>query len=223
LQAFHFCHPLLIDFNKIPFYNAWVKKKQNLKRDVSLLYEIGSLRFIDRTWKQFFPNPQNLAEHHFRVAWIALTLARMEGVTNTDKILKMALVHDISESRTGDVNYLQRQYVTRDEKKGIKDMLSETVLEDEFYALWKEYEERKSIEAKIVKDADNLDPDFELQESKARGFPDIPDWQMIRQQVSEKKLYTKSAKKLWKEMQSVSPHDWHTKGRNRYRSGDWKK
>lgn len=200
-------------------------KKTNLKRDIEFLYEIGTLRFVDRTWKQYLPNTQNLTEHHFRVAWIALVLARMEGVENTEKILKMAFVHDIAESRTGDVNYIQRQYVTRDEERGIKDVFADTVLSEEFVALWKEYEDRSSIEAKIVKDADNLDPDFEGQEAKSRGNRVVEgkEWTTIRRFVGEQKLYTKSAKKMWKAIQTSNPHDWHLRGRNRFNSGDWKK
>lgn len=32
----------------------------------------------------------------------------------------MALAHDIAESRVGDVHYLSRQYVKRDEKNAVK-------------------------------------------------------------------------------------------------------
>lgn len=78
-------------------------------KDLDFLYEMGCIRFIQRTWKHFLnADFQNLAEHHFRVAWIALMLAKLEKAQNADKILKMALVHDLAESRTGDVNYLQR-------------------------------------------------------------------------------------------------------------------
>ncbi len=199
--------------------------KSNPKRDIELLYEIGTLRFIDRTWKQYFQGGQNLAEHHFRVTWIALILARMEGATNTDKIMKMALLHDIAESRTGDVNYIQRQYVIRNEEQGIKDMLAVTSVEEEFLALWQEYEEKKCIEAQIVKDADNLDVDFELHEATVRGIMVVNNWrsQKIRQHVAETKLFTKSAKKLWKALEQSDPHDWHQNGRNRFTSGDWQK
>lgn len=199
------------------------KNKSKLSTNIDFLFEIGSLRFIDRTWKQVLPNVQNLTEHHFRVAWIALILAKMEGVTNTDKILKMAILHDISESRTGDVNYVQRQYVIRDEEKGIKDMLEGNVLEDEMLALWKEYEKKESIEAQIVKDADNLDVDFEIREAKWRGSMLVDDWKEIRDRLAAENFYTKSAKKIWKELQSSNPHNWHINGRNRFNSGDWKK
>lgn len=192
------------------------------KRDLELLFEMGALRFIDRTWKQFENlDYENLVEHHFRVAWIALILARREGVTNTEKIIKMAMSHDIAESRTGDANYLSRQYVTRDEKTGIKDILKGTSIEDEFLTLWEEYEKRESIEAKIVKDADNLDVDLELREQEAKGYPRSDKWKKMRQRVISKNLFTKSAKDLWDEIQKANPNDWHEKGRNRFTSGDW--
>ena len=195
----------------------------SMQRDLEFLYEMGSLRFIQRTWRRFLNEDlANLAEHHVRVAWMALVLARHEGVEDTGKVLKMALVHDIAESRTGDVDYLSRQYVERNEELGITDMLADTVLADEFTQLWKEYEERTCIEAKIVKDADNLDVDLELQEQAVRGgtLRDVLDDNRTR--VAEAKLYTNSAKRFWKAIKQSNPHDWHHNGRTRLNAGDWK-
>ncbi len=183
---------------------------------------MGCLRFIQRTWRNFLnADFANLAEHHMRVCWIALVIAKHEGVTNTDKIMKMALVHDIPESRTGDVNYLQRQYTKRNEELAIRDMMVDTSIGDEFVALWEEYERRDCIEAKIVKDADNLDVDFELMEQKTKGF-DLHQWAEMRSKVASEKLYTDSARKLNAMLASSSPHDWHLNGRNRIKEGDWK-
>ncbi len=198
--------------------------KKSFKRNLELLYEIGCLRFIPRSWQRFFnPNFQNLAEHHLRVIWIALLIAKMEKVKDTDKIMKMALIHDIAESRAGDVDYLSRQYVQRAEDLGIKDMLFETLFEQEFLTLWKEYEERKSMESKIVKDADGLDVDLELKEQESMGVPLRKKWRGSRRYAVRDRLFTKSAKKLWDQIQTSDPHDWHVKGRNRYNGGDWLK
>lgn len=196
-----------------------------MQRDIEFLYEIGNLRFIQRTWRRFLgADFQNLAEHHLRVMWIALIIAKHEGVQNTDKIMKMALVHDIPESRAGDVDYLSRQYVVRNEALGLEDMLAETAIQEEFISLWHEYEKRECIEAKIVKDADNLDVDFELEEEKVRGHARIGEKKReARQHVYEKKLYTDTAKKMWKQMKEVDPHDfWYNSTRNRMNAGDWK-
>ncbi|MBI2034671.1 MAG: HD domain-containing protein [Candidatus Levybacteria bacterium] len=196
------------------------------KRDIEFLFEIGSLRFIQRTWKRFLnPDVENLTEHHFRVTWIALLIAKHEGVQLTEKIIKMALVHDFAESRTGDVDYLSRQYVVRNEELGIRDMLLDTALEKEFLEIWQEYEKRQTLESKIVKDADNLAIDFELREqgSKGNNIGKGGGWKEIREFVASNKLYTKTAKAIWRSLQTADPHDWHYKGRNRRNRGDWKK
>ena len=191
-------------------------------RDLELLYELGALRFIPRAWKQFFnADFENLAEHHFRVAWLGLILAGMEGRGNHSKILKMALVHDIAESRTGDVHQIGRQYTKRDEKLAIDDILKDTSLGSEMKKLWREYEARKTIEAKIVKDADWLDVDLEIQEQLARGTQNIKVW-LANRKLVYKKLHTKSGKKLWQQIHKSNPQDWFKNARSRFNDGDMK-
>lgn len=193
------------------------------KRDIEFLYEMGSLRFVQRTWKRFLNvDFQNLAEHHMMVTWTALLIAKHEKVAGTDKIMKMAIVHDIAESRTGDVDYLSRQYVTRDEELGIKDMLKSTELEKEFLELWEEYEDRETIEAKIVKDADNLVIDLELREQYTKGLRTDMMFSDYRDQLEKKIFFTKTAERLAREIKKANPHDWHRLGRNRHNAGDWK-
>src|SRR3990172_13012278 len=121
------------------------------KRDLELLYEVGCLRFLQRNWRQFLnADFSNETEHSYRVAWIAMVLAKNEGVKDLGKVVRMALVHDVGESRSGDVHYVSRQYTSRDEELAIEDVFSGTSLQKEIVQLWKEYEDRKTIEAKIV-------------------------------------------------------------------------
>jgi putative hydrolase of HD superfamily len=191
------------------------------KRDIDFLYEIGTLRFIQRAWRQFLnPDFANLAEHSLRVAWLALIIAKNEDRADPDKVVKMALVHDIAESRTGDTHYLSRQYNSQDEKKAIKDMLSDTSLEEEFMALWEEYVKRKSLEAKIVKDADNLDVDLEISEQTATGNPLPIKWHNYREKGIRPRLFTQTAKKIWDLSYQTDPGNWHINGTNRFTAGD---
>src|SRR3989344_5046521 len=191
-------------------------------KDIDFLYEVGCLRFIQRTWRQFLnPDVQNVAEHTLRVIWIALIIAKNEGVTNTEKLIKMALIHDLPERRTGDVNYLSRQFTKRDNEGALKETLQETSLE-ELTKLELEYSKHESIEAKIVKDADIIDGDLELQEQKTKGHT-LPDYQKKLRNIIYDKLYTLSAKRLWESIQTSNPHNWHLKnGSNRFIAGDWK-
>jgi len=187
---------------------------KNLKRDIEFLYEIGTLRFMQRTWIQFLQvQVADNADHIFRVMWIALTLARYEGVKNEEKIIKMALLHDIAETRAPDTNYISKIYSTRDEEKALQHMLEDTVFAKDFEELFKEYEERKTIESKIVKDADNLDVDFELSEIYAKGHTIKKIWQ--RDNV-RKTFFTKTAEKMWDELRTSDPYNWHKDTHNKY-------
>jgi putative hydrolase of HD superfamily len=198
---------------------------KNLHSDINFLYEMGNIRFIERMWRRFLHDDfANLAEHHFRVFWIAMVIAANEGNVDTGKIAKLCLLHDIAESRTGDVDYLSRQYVDRKEEMAIHDMLEGTSVADEFLALWEEYEKRETLEAQIAKDADNLDVDFELAEQAAKGSQLQEVKHPTREVVAETKLYTDTAKELYRQLKSSNPHDWWWfSARNRGNGGDWKK
>ena len=200
------------------------KPKNTIPKDTNFLFEMGNLRYIDRMWRRFYSREfANEAEHHFRTFWIAMVIAAHEQNVDTGKITKLVLVHDIAESRTGDVDYLSRQYVERNEELAIADMFDGTSIQAEFTALWHEYEERKTIESQIVKDADNLDIDFELAEQAASGNPLQKLWKSNREFVAKEKFYTKTAKDLFAQLTVANPHDWHCTGRNRRNSGDWRK
>lgn len=193
------------------------------EQDVNFLYEMGSIRYLDRMWRRFYNKDfANLAEHHFRVFWLAMVIASKEGGADMGKIAQMAMVHDIAESRAGDVDYISRQYVERNEELGIQDMLKGTSIQSEFYALWEEYEARESLESKIVKDADNLDVDMELAEQAAQGKILRDVWVELREKNVKPLLFTAAAKELFEQINTASPHDWHLKGRNRHNAGDWK-
>lgn len=192
------------------------------KRNIDFLYEMGMLRFIPRTWRQFLNKDfANVSEHVFRTMWIALIIATEEKA-DVGKILKMALVHDIVESRTGDTNYVTRMYVQEDEERAVKDTLQGTSMEEEFLELFSEYKAKKTLEAKIVKDADNLDVDMELMEQYANGVRTKEVFQAMRENVA-KMFFTETAKQMWQDLQNSDPHNWHWQSRNRFTKGDFKK
>lgn len=202
------------------------KSPLNLQKDLDFFYELGCLRHIQRTWKQFLnPDFQNLSEHILRVVWIALTLAEYEEEAGREvdrtKLMKMAIVHDLSESRSVDSHYVSRQYVERFEAEAIRDTLEGTAVGREFSQVWHEYEERSCLEAKIVKDADTLDVDLELKEQEFRGLHLGEDTLEGRQYVAQEKLYTEAAREFFYAIQESNPNDWHVKGKNRFTSGDW--
>lgn len=180
------------------------------KRDIEFLFEIGSLRNVPRAWQQVLTGKvQNVSEHIFRTTFIAWIIAVSEKA-DVAKVLKMCLIHDIAESRTGDIAFMHREYVTRHEELAEKHVFQDTSLAKEAGMLLKEYSERKSLEAKIVKDADNFDVDLELKELVRIGDSVAKMYQHDhRPKIRANKLYTKTVKRMWDEVQKTDPNAWH--------------
>ncbi len=180
------------------------------KRDIEFLFEIGSLRNMHRGWKQHLGlDCASIPEHTFRVAFLALLIARKENCKNEEKIIKMALVHDIAETRISDLSYVQKVYVKADEPQAANDLFEGTDFSDLNQKILEEYERRETLEAKIVKDADNLDIDLELKELEERGSQLPAKLAETRKKVRREKLYTNAAKELWDLIQAVDVAAWH--------------
>ncbi|HVY67670.1 MAG TPA: HD domain-containing protein [Patescibacteria group bacterium] len=181
------------------------------KRDLEFLYEIGTLKSMKRFNQHVSLDTSSVAEHMYRVIWLALLVSRMEKAGDEAVIVKMAMAHDLAETRTSDLGYIQKVYVEADEDRALGDTFEGTSLQDYYNDVLKTYEARDSIEAKIVKDADNLDVDLELKEMAANGFAVPPEWGGFRRMIRDEKLYTESARQIWDQIQKSSIHDWHTK------------
>ena len=186
-------------------------------RDIQFLFEIGSLRNIPRAWIQHLGRPcaSNL-EHTMRVIFLALLIARKEGKGDENMIIRMALAHDLPETRTADLAYVHKVYSQTDDARAARDLFAGTSFAD-FEDIHARYEKRDTIEAKIVKDADNLDIDLELKEFEEQGHKLPAKWKTMRKFVRDKKLYTKTAKALWDKLQKANVAQWHME------ANKWKK
>lgn len=113
-------------------------------------------------WKlRNIEEPESVADHSWSTAFNVLIHAP-EGM-NTEKALKMALIHDIGEAEIGDIAYRAvdvEKEVSEEEKEKMENEAVEQLskaLGDEVFDLWKEYEERETKEAQFVKDMDLID------------------------------------------------------------------
>ncbi len=178
------------------------------KRDIEFLFEISSLNNMARGWTQHTGmRTASVPEHTYRMMWIALLLAKAESA-DEGKTLRMAFIHDIAETRVSDLSYVQKVYVNADEELAVKEMFAGPSFEG-YTSLLEEYERRECVEAKIIKDADNLDVTLEMKELASRGSDVAKRWiQEMRPMVKEK-LYTNSARELWDALLIADPDDWH--------------
>ena len=128
-------------------------KQNQIKKLVSFVFEIGNLRKVIRAHQQTllsFDLSDTIASHSFRVIFIGYFLAK-ELKADVDKVVKMCLLHDLEETRSSDHNWVHKRYVKVFEDEIRHDQLKNLSNSEELLKLSKEYQERKTLEAKITK------------------------------------------------------------------------
>ena len=136
---------------------------------ISFLAEVMRLKSVPRIgWLlRGVRDVESVAEHSFGVAVIAMVLAdraRARGVeVNVERLLRMALLHDLTESRTGDLPSTIKGYFDKASIRGADESIAKEIfselgdLNEPYLELWFDYEHRASIESRLVKAADKLD------------------------------------------------------------------
>lgn len=123
----------------------------------NLLFEARILKEIPRSGYHFLgTGNESVAEHSFIITFIAWVMSKLEPDVDALKLISMCIVHDLCEARTGDLNALQKQYVVADEQKAMTDMIEHLPFGASMAGLINEFNERKTIEAKLAHDADQL-------------------------------------------------------------------
>ena len=148
-----------------------------MDRIAEFLFEVGMLKRTPRSGWQFLgTGSESVADHVFRATMIAFVLGRMDGMVDADKVLRLALVHDLPETRTGDLNYVNQKYVRADEARAAADLSEGLPFSDELSDLLTEYREEKTPEAVLAHDADQLEMLLQLKEHMDGGSPSAEDW-----------------------------------------------
>ena len=176
-----------------------------LKRTVEFLYEAGMLKKTPRTGYQFLGSgSESVADHSFRTTILGYVIATMEEGADIDKTVRMCLFHDLPEARTGDHNYVNKKYVTVNEKKAIQDQTRGLSFGDDIVALTDEFNAVNTLEARIAKDADQLDLILELKGQQDSGNPNAKEWLVY----ALKRLCTESGKALGREIMASKSDAW---------------
>ncbi len=176
-----------------------------MKRLTEFLFEIGMLKKTPRSGFQFLGSSgESVADHSFRTAVIGYALAGLEPEADLNRVILMCLFHDFAEARTGDHNYVNKKYVKSNEKGALKDQLRGLSFAEDVITLIDEFNEDASLEAKLARDADQLDMILELKAQLDTGNPTAEDWL----KYAVKRLVTKHAKKMVEEILNCDSSDW---------------
>ena len=176
-----------------------------MKEIVNLLFEAKMLKNIPRSGYPFLgAGKESVAEHSFSTVFIAYVMSQMEQEIDALKLMSMCLVHDLAESRIGDLNYVHKNYVSADEDKAINDATRNVPFGHSIVELTREFNRGESMEAKLAHDADQLSFILELKALSDIGYDPPKKWLKI----ILKRLETKTGKKISKSIMSTNWDAW---------------
>lgn len=131
------------------------------------LLAIDGLKHVQRR-NYLSPHPQtdeqrfeNAAEHSWHLAMACWTVADYFAIkVNQEKLLKMALVHDLGEIEAGDTFLFDKNRSTAhiNERIGIENLAKLPAASRDLLAIWDEQETGTSQETKLLKVVDRLLP-----------------------------------------------------------------
>ena len=105
-------------------------------------------------------NPESVADHSYSMAIMGMIISDLENY-DTEKIIKMILLHDLAESEIGD--YTPGQ-IPLEKKNDLENKAFLKILENlpdliksKYLGIWNEYQENNSQESKIVHQLDRLE------------------------------------------------------------------
>lgn len=124
------------------------------------LIEILGLKELPRSgWlRAGVAAPESVAAHSWGVAWLVLALCP-DGV-DRGRALAMAVLHDLAEVRVGDLtphDGVDPADKSRREARALASLLELVPGRAGLVALWREYEDGDSAEARFVRACDRLD------------------------------------------------------------------
>ncbi len=144
---------------------------------LNFISEIGKLKDLERTgWVlNSVKKPESVSDHSFRLAIMAMLYSKKLGL-DTEKCIKMALIHDMQEIYTRDIATKPKekdQIVSNKEKAKLENQASVKLFsklpnkfKQEMISLWSEFSEQKSKESLLIFDLDKIETLLQVLEYK---------------------------------------------------------
>jgi putative hydrolase of HD superfamily len=149
---------------------------------------------------------ESVADHTYSTSALAMLLADMEAKNgrhvNVERVLRMALLHDLAEALTFDISKAYLEYLGK-RGEAIKSELEQAAwkhlvksihgvaMRRSYTRLQSEFNDQKTVESKIVHAADRLDILLQILEYRRKGYPEtmLADlWRTTNQKLADSKL-----------------------------------
>ena len=105
-------------------------------------------------------HPESVSDHSYSMAIMGMVISDLENY-NSEKILKMILLHDLAESKIGDYtpNQISKENKIKIENKAYDEIINALpdAIKLQYAQIWEEYQKQESPESKIVHQIDKLE------------------------------------------------------------------
>jgi len=126
-------------------------------------FQIAGLKKLPRSgWKikLGLESSESVAEHSYMMSVMAMVLSDLK-ILNSEKVIKMSILHDWAESKIGDfmpdeIGYEKKSELENYAMIEILESLPEKI-QSNYQALWNEFLERDTAEARLVHELDKLE------------------------------------------------------------------
>lgn len=186
---------------------------KDLRAIANFIYEVGMLSRTPRSGLWFLGSGnQSVAEHLLRAVYIGYSLAHFVPAIDTTRVVLLCLFHDLGEGRTSDLSYVHQKYGRLAEAEAIQDISKTVPFGAHIKKLYTEIKEQKTIEAKLAKDADQLEWLATMREEAIKGNKKADAWAKI----TYKRLKTPIGKKIGKFLLTTNPDEWFFNSKDKW-------
>ena len=142
------------------------------KKIINFVKLSGKLKKLPRSgWlmKVGVKDPESVAEHIFGTSVLCMLIGDLKHI-DTSKMIRMALLHDLCESITGDL--MPGMSKRKNEDNAMKKILSylPEQVKKYYHEIWNDYYNRKSEESEIVRELDKLEMAFQALYYEENGY-----------------------------------------------------
>jgi len=142
---------------------AFVQAAEQLKRVLRCAYTANGRQ-------------ESTPEHTWRLCLLAMVLQDGLGPLDFERLLKMCVIHDLGEALHGDVPAIAQSADNNKSAQERQDLIElmtplPAQLQSEFLALWDDYDQAVSPEARVVKALDKLETI--IQQNQGQNPPDF--------------------------------------------------
>ena len=117
-------------------------------------------------------NPESVADHCFSVAAIAMIISECREL-DTQKILKLSIIHDLAESVIGDItpDEMEKEQKNKMEDSAIKKIFQNLPdkISEQFLQLWSEYKDKTTKESILVHQIDKFEMFLQAKKYEKNG------------------------------------------------------